>query len=126
MKRVYAAIGILLAVAVLCVTTLKFQSNNIKELILIVEKIEDAYKKDDIESCIELSYEFAEKYKTNTGTFPFFMRHSDVSKIEETIVTLPIMLKTDDIQHFAAELARCKNMLVNMADLEMPSLGNIM
>ena len=83
MKRVYAAIGMLLAVAVLCVTTLKFQSNNIKELILIVEKIEDAYKKDDIESCIELSYEFAEKYKTNTGTFPFFMRHSDVSRLKQ-------------------------------------------
>ncbi|MDD3833324.1 MAG: DUF4363 family protein [Oscillospiraceae bacterium] len=126
MKRIIVAIAILVSVAAICLITLKVQTNNIKELLKITDQMEEAYEKNDLENCLKLSYEFVEKFDEKTKLFPLFMRHSDISKIEETAVSLPILLETNNIQHFAPELKRCNNMLKNMADLEMPTPGNIL
>mgnify|MGYP000886983806 FL=1 len=125
MKRIYVAIGLLLSVAVLCVITLNIQTKSIQELIETADTMQTALKKKEMEQCLKISYEFVDKYKSSTDKFPYFMRHSEVSKIEENIVALPIMLESNDLQHFAAELAKCKDMLENMADLETPTLEDI-
>ncbi|MDD2363105.1 MAG: DUF4363 family protein [Oscillospiraceae bacterium] len=126
MKRIIVAAAILIAVATLCIVTLKIQTNNIKELLTITDKMQKAYEDDKIEYCLELSYEFVEKFDKKTNLFPLFMRHSDISKIEEIAVSLPVLLETDNIQHFAPELIKCRIMLKNMADLESPTPENIL
>jgi hypothetical protein len=125
LKRIVVAIAILLFVSTLCVITLNYQTTNIKNLIKITDDMNTAFKNNDLDKCLEQSIEFVDKFKDSTRLFPLFMRHSDVSKIEESVVTLPVLLETNNPQHFAAELEKCKNMLESLADLEIPSLENI-
>lgn len=126
MKRIIIAFAILLAVASLCVITLMIQTKSIKELLSTVDRIQQAYDESNFEKCLALSCQFTDQFESETDIFPFFMRHSDVSKIEETAVSLPVLLEAGDTQHFAAELAKCRHMLENMAELETPAPENIM
>lgn len=125
MKRLYVAAAILLSVVILCLFTLNLQSKNIHELITIIDEIQQDFNQQDIGKCIEVSYQFKEEFDERTRFFPFFMRHSDVTKIEETVVTLPTMLEADDTEHFIVELTKCRNQLEKLSELETPTLENI-
>ena len=46
--------------------------------------------------------------------------------IEENVITLPILLEAGDHEHFPAELARCRNQLDKLGELELPSFDNIL
>ena len=125
MRRLIVAVVILIFVTVLSITTLNAQTKGIKELIEITDQMHETFDNNDIDKCLEMTRDFVDKFKKTTRFFPLFMRHSDVMKIEETVVMLPVFLETDE-SHFVAELIRCKNMLENLAKLEKPSLENIL
>lgn len=126
MKRVFVSVGILLFVAALCAVTLFIQKSETNKLIRAVDDIRNAYDRGDMDNCLALSEEFVSDFKKRTRLFPYFMRHSDISKIEETASVLPVMIRTGGEQHFAAELAKCRNMLLNLKDFETPVSGNIL
>lgn len=125
MKRLFAAVAILLTVIILSIFTLNLQSNNINFLINIINEMQQAYDEQDLGKCVEVSNYFVDEFDNRTRFFPFFMRHSDVMKIEETAVTLPTMLETNDTEHFIVELTKCRNQLEKLAELETPTLENI-
>lgn len=125
MKRLIVAVAILLSVIILCTFTLNLQSKNIHYLINMIDEIQQSYDQGDLGKCVEVSDRFADEFETRTRFFPFFMRHSDVTKIEETAVTLPIMLESDDTDHFIVELTKCRIQLEQLSKLEKPTLENI-
>lgn len=125
MKRLFVAAAILLSVIILCIFTLNLQSKNINFLINIIDEMQQSYDQKDLGKCIEVSHHFKEEFDAKTRFFPFFMRHSDVSKIEDTAVTLPTMLEANDTDHFIVELTKCRSQLEELAKLETPTLENI-
>lgn len=125
MKRLFVAAAILLSVILLSIFTLNLQSKNVNFLINIINEMQQAYDQNDLGKCVEVSHKFVDEFEDRTRFFPFFMRHADVMKIEETAVTLPTMLESDDTQHFIVELAKCRNQLESLADMETPTLENI-
>jgi len=125
LRRLIVAVVILIFVTVLSITTLNAQTKGIYELIEITDKMQETFDNKEMDKCLEMANDFVDKFQKTTRFFPLFMRHSDVMKIEETVVMLPIFLQTDE-SNFTAELVRCKNMLENLAKLETPSLENIL
>lgn len=125
MKRLFVAAAILLSVVVLCIFTLNLQSKNIHYLITIIDEMQQDFDQKELGKCIEVSYRFEEEFDQRTRFFPFFMRHSDVTKIEETVVTLPTILEEDDSEHFIVELTKCRYQLEKLSELETPTLENI-
>lgn len=125
MKRLFAAVAILLSVIILCIFTLHLQSKNINYLIDMIDEMQQAYDQNELGRCMEVSKRFEEEFDTRTRFFPFFMRHSDVSKIEETAVTLPAMLDAQDTEHFIVELTKCRSQLKELSEMEIPTLENI-
>lgn len=126
MKRIIISFAILSAVASLCAVTLFMQSSEIDKLIVIIDDIKYAYDVNDTKGCLELTEKLNDSFESGTRLFPLFMRHSDISKIEETVSVLPIMLKSGDTQRFASELFKCRGMLTNLADMETPVPENIL
>lgn len=125
MKRLFVAAAILLSVVVLCLFTLNLQSKNIRYLITIIDEMQQEFDQKELGKCIEVSYRFEEEFDQRTRFFPFFMRHSDVTKIEETVVTLPTMLEENDTDQFIEDLTKCRNQLEKLSELETPTLENI-
>ena len=126
MKRVLLAFALLLVVAAGCIFSILTEKNTSDQLIDMADRIEAVFNEGEYDRALELTSEFAEEFTRRTKHFTFFMRHSDISKIEENVITLPILLKAGDHEHFPAEHARCRNQLEKLGELEFPSFDNIL
>lgn len=126
MKRVLLAFALLTAVAAGCVLSIMTEKRTTDLLIDMTDRIEEAFDAEEFDRALTLTEEFTEEFTKRTKHFTFFMRHSDVSKIEENVITLPILLEAGDHEHFPAELARCRNQLDKLGELELPSFDNIL
>ena len=122
MKRVLLAFALLAAVAAGCVLSIMTEKRTTDLLIDMTNRIEEAFDAEEFDRALTLTEEFTEEFTKRTKHFTFFMRHSDVSKI----ITLPILLEAGDHEHFPAELARCRNQLDKLGELELPSFDNIL
>lgn len=126
MKRTIFAAVLLLLVAGACIMTIQVERRNTTALIEQLDAIEEVFNIGDRAECLEMTEAFADDFVARTKHFTFFMRHSDLTKIEETAVALPVILRTDGNAHFPAELVKCRNQLEKLADLEMPTWDNIL
>ena len=126
MKRVLFALAILLIVGGLCWFSLYQQVNNAQALLEITDRMEESFDAGSTEETLQLAKELKNEFEERTWIFPFFMRHSDIWVIEETVATLPIYLQTGDIQHFPAELAKCRSQLEKLYQGELPVPENIL
>lgn len=126
MKRVIVAIVLLALVAGGSVLSLYNERKNTDYLIELTDQIEEAFSAEDMERAQALTDRFAEEFPERTKFFPFFMRHSDITKIEENVIMLPILLQAGDMEHFPAELVRCRNQLDKLSELEVPLWENIL
>ncbi len=126
MKRVILAFVLLAAVAAGCVFTIMTEKNTTDLLIGMTGEIEQAFDNEEYDRALELTGEFTQEFTRRTRHFTFFMRHSDITKIEENVIMLPILLEAGDHEHFPAELARCRNQLDKLGDLELPTFDNIL
>lgn len=124
MKRITVALSLLAIIGVLCGVTLSAQRRAVDDLLDDIDAIQQTFPADEKET-LRQTRQLVEDFRTKTRFFPLFMHHSDLSKIEETAVMLPVMLETGEEEHFQAELARCRNMLEKLAELEIPTLENI-
>lgn len=125
MKRILFALIILLLVAAMCGTAIVIQTQTVDELSVMADNIKKSYESEDYEQCLILCENFVADFKAKSSIFPLFMRHSDITRIEEIIVALPVLLKAGDRHYFASELAKCRYMLSNLAEYESPTLNNI-
>ena len=126
MKRVILAFVLLAAVAAGCVFSIMTEKNTTDLLIGMTGEIEQAFDNEEYDRALELTGEFTQEFTKRTRHFTFFMRHSDITKIEENVIMLPILLEAGDHEHFPAELARCRNQLDKLGDLELPTFDNIL
>lgn len=126
MKRLIVAAALLIAVLAACIVTNNAVNRNTAYLIGLLDRIEEAYTAGSREDCAALTDQFVTEFHEKTRWFPFFMRHADISKIEETAATLPSTLRYEGDDHFASELIRCRNQLEKLAELEQPTPENIL
>lgn len=118
MKRLIVAVALLLSVAALCTVALVSQNRSVDYLLARMDEMEEAYHAGDLDECLSVSKAFVEEFNERTRFFPFFMRHSDISKIEESAVVLPVMLETGEDAHWLVELTKCRNQLETLSDIE--------
>ena len=116
----------MLLVTAMCGTAIAIQTQTVNKFSVMADDIKEAFESQDYEQCLVLSESFVDEFKAKSRLFPLFMRHSDITSIEETIAALPALLKAGDRHYFAAELAKCRSMLSNLALYESPSLDNIL
>lgn len=126
MKRVVAATCILVFIGLLCIVSLYFQRRAINDMQDRLDEIETVFQDGNKIKCMQLSEEFVKFYESGTAYFPFFMRHSDYDKLEENVVVLPSLLKSESTEHFEAELIKCRHRLDIMAGMETPTMENIL
>lgn len=126
MKRLLVAAGMLLLVAGVCFFSIHTQTSNIGYLLVSLDRIQETFDKEDYAQCEELARQFVADFEKRTRYFPYFLQHTDVSRIQEIVVPLPVLLQEGDTQHFAAELARCRSQLETLYREELPLPENIL
>ena len=120
-KRMLIALGMLLLTAALCVGSIIIMSRNTDYLLQSLDRMQESFDQGDMEACKQEARQFAKDFEEKTKMFPFFLRHADISRIEEIAIPLPVLT-----QHFAAELVRCRSQLSKLSEMELPLAGNIL
>ena len=125
-KRMLIALGMLLLTAALCVGSIIIMSRNTDYLLQSLDRMQESFDQGDMEACKQEARQFAKDFEEKTKMFPFFLRHADISLIEEIAIPLPVLIEQGDTQHFAAELVRCRSQLSKLSEMELPLAGNIL
>ncbi len=124
MKRLWIAIGLLLAVAGICVGSLWWQIRALAaletELARAVNMVEA--EEPGAEKAVEA---FKKHCLSAAETMTFLSRHVDGYPLKESATLLPSLLKADDRNHFFTEAARCSFYISELKRAEKPLFGNI-
>lgn len=126
MKRLLVALGMLIAVAALCFFSIHIQASNSGYLLACLDEMEESFERQDYAACRSQADTFVKEFESRTRSFTYFLRHADISRIEEVAVPLPVLLKQGDLEHFAAELVRCRSLLETLYEGELPLPQNIL
>ena len=121
-----SSINPLLLTAALCVGSIIIMSRNTDYLLQSLDQMQESFDQGDMEACKQEARQFAKDFEEKTKMFPFFLRHADISRIEEIAIPLPVLIEQGDTQHFAAELVRCRSQLSKLSEMELPLAGNIL
>ena len=95
-------------------------------LITATEQIEEVLNAGDLAACEEKTKQFVEEFGTHTRVLPFFVRHADITHVEEVVVPLPYLLEEGDDSRFLAELMRCRTMLQRLEESDRITWENIL
>lgn len=125
MKRVIVALVLLLVVVGLCTGAIWVQREQSGYLIERLDEMERNFDREHPEDSLEDARRFVQEFEEHTKLFPAFVRHSDLSRIQEDIHSLPVLLESGEPADFTPTLARCRARLQILYSQELPSLENI-
>lgn len=124
MKRVWIAVGILFFVAALCITALLWQLRAIDRLEQSLHTAETAVRQGSADAAKKTEAFHAECIHT-LDQLASLSRHIDSFPLRESASQLPVLLELEDLEHFYAEVARCRFYLNELRRSEKPLFSNI-
>ena len=125
MKRVIAAVVVLVLVIVGCIASLYISGREFSHLISLAQTAERCYQGGDMEGALQAAEQLAKEYPKCTKRFALFLPHQALTDLEKSTTSLPVILRYGDPRDFPAEARRCRLMLERLWDQELPTLENI-
>ncbi len=126
MKRLFLALGLLVAVAGLCIASLAYQQRQIDRLLNMADGLEMSYRNGNLEAGVQQAKSLAQEYRRCARAFSCFMSHNELTSSLDTVVTLAASLEEDNPEEFLLELAKFRQELTYLRQIEVPRLHNIL
>lgn len=125
MKRVPVAIALLILVCIGCFVSLHFETKILEDLIDLTKNMENAYLEGDEETALQFAEQLAREFPQKTRGFHFVLHHNEITEIEKTAVSLPLVLKVGERENFPVVTRECRLLLERFLALQKPNLENI-
>ena len=125
MKRIPVAVAVLLLVTGLCVGALWFQQSQTRAMIGQIDEMLARFDPDQPDESLPDADALYRAFREKTALFPLFLRHSGLTEIETELKTLPHLLTIGEPKDVPAVLARCRNKLQTIYELECPTIENV-
>ena len=126
MKRLWIAVGLLSLMIGLCLVTEVYQHRKMEEMLANLDRLEEAYQQGDISGARELAYKMADRYEQISRVVLCFTAHSDMAESQETIQLLPALLRQDGNEELGMEIARLREELTYLRNIDDPLIWNIL
>lgn len=126
MKRLYAALVLLAAVATLCVCTHLYQHNAIDAMLSTLDAIEDAARRGDTAHARSQAETFARTYEQVSDQISCYVSHSELRESRETAAILPALLEKGVSEELYMEIFRLRSQLHYIRQVDDPTLRNIL
>lgn len=126
MKRLYVAVALLAAVVALCVYTSLYQNRRTDRLLDTLDRIETHCRLGDKEAAVAEAAAFATEYQRVSRWMRCYIPHSELQESRETAATLPNLLQKSDRAEIWFELARLREQLEDLRQVDSPTLWNIL
>lgn len=124
--RMCIAAVLLILVGFGCFFSVSHLEHRIERLNETINKIENAFARQDYDACLRLSKQFYTQFTKETRFLPFYIRHKDIGDVEDAVCVLPDLLERKDYAQFAAYLALCRVRMERLRQSEIPTPENIL
>lgn len=125
MKRVLVAIGLLLGIAIGCVTVILGQHRILEQFLTQTEQMETLFVSGDVQGAAEAAELFAKEYRRKTAYFSLFLPQAMLTETEKSVVSLSPILTNGEHKDFVTEVRRCRMLLQKLHDMEVPTVQNV-
>ena len=126
MKRLWFGVGLLLAVVGLCVGTQRYLYRQTAVLLSYLDRLEENYRAGDEAAAADWARRIAEEYEQRTAPMDCFLAHSDLEDSRETAVLLPAVLEQDGREELLMEIARLREQLEHLRNIDSPNWRNVL
>lgn len=126
MKRLWIAAGLLCVVVGLCTVTTIYQHRRAEDMLALVDAVEEAYRQGDIPAARQAAQELLETYDSACRIMMCFTAHSDMAESQETVRLLPTLLQANGGEELGMEIARLREELTHLRNVDDPLLWNIL
>lgn len=126
MKRLWIG-AVLLAVAIgLCVASQAYLHRQTTVLLSYLDELEAGYQAEDRETAAYWADKLAVEYEQRTALMDCFVAHSDLADSRETAVMLPAILEQDGREELQMEIARLREQLEHLRQIDRPTWRNVL
>ena len=126
MKRIYIALALLAAVAVLCVGAHLYLHTQTDRMLTALDSIETAYCKGDVAAAHKQAQEFATEYRRISDWISCYVAHGELRESRETAALLPSLIANGDRNGLYMEMARLRAQLEYIRQVDDAILRNIL
>ncbi len=126
MKRLWIAIGILVASCTICAVTGAYQHHQTATLLQQMDIIRQQCQTGNGSTLPALGEEFQQEFEYRTRLFPLFADQEDVEECQVAVRHFTAMLIHSEDGDPLVEWENCRLHLKMLQDLEMPLLRNIL
>lgn len=125
MKRTVIAIVLLGLVCLLCFACSRFTEKNAEGILVALDELEEAYAKEDITRCLEITESMIEHFDTIETVYLYFGHHDIMHELSESLKKIPIWMQHGDDSAFYTEVMTCRLMCEEMYCTQQPLPENI-
>ena len=126
MKRLWIAAVLLVMVAGLCLVTEIYQHRRIEDMMTLLDELEYAYDEGDLNQAGQMAEQLTHQYESICRVMMCFTAHSDIAESQETAALLPVLLEQGQTEEWEMEIARLREQLVYLRNVDDPLLWNIL
>lgn len=126
MKRLWIAAALLCGVVGLCISSTAYRHRHIEEMIAALDRLEQAYTQEDMPRARQLAEEMVDRYEGVCRVLLCFTAHSDMAESQETVKMLPALLRQDGDEELGMEIARLREELTHLREIDDPLIWNIL
>ena len=126
MKRLWFGVALMLAVVGLCVGTQLHLYRQTKVLLCYLDELEQSYREGDETAAAHWAQRIAEEYEQRTAPMDCFLSHRDLEGGRETAVLLPAVLEQDGREELLMEIARLREQLEHLRQIDRPTWRNVL
>lgn len=126
MKRLWVAVALIAAVVGLCITSAAYQHHRTEEMLALVDRVEDAYAAGDLTAARDAADELITVYDGVCRVMMCYVAHSDIAESQETVRMLPALLEQGGGEELQMEIARLREELTHLRQIDDPRIWNIL
>lgn len=125
MKRLIAAIVLIITLAALCTVSIIFVGNSYDNFSNDIEKCKIEIENKNYDAAKKLSFDTAKSWRQKRGALSIFINHGTVEQIDESITQLASFANKENEAHFLAECEIIKLNLLEMKEYCSVSLHTL-
>ena len=125
MKRIWIALALLAVTLAMCFLTQMFQHRQMSRMLEALDRLEDVYNAGDRAGATKIAEEFNRRYQRITGIMDCYVAHNDLAASRETAALLPVLIRQGGEEELQMELARLREQMGHLQNIDVPLPENI-
>ena len=126
MKRIWIALTLLLLTFGLCGGSQYYQHRQMSRMLEMLTALEEAHASGSPSETAQLAEAFSAEYQRITNRMDCYIAHDDLAESQETVALLPALLRQGGEEELRMEIARLREQILYLRDIDDPLLRNIL